>query len=134
MLDREGENFQVVGFQNFSGHYLHENQFHRRLGAPQDDAEDEVPYPFQRGPSAVNLQILYGLPAGKGGNQSTQAQDVVQVTVGQQDAVQPFEPQPALENLPLGALTAIYQKPMVLIEHHLGREVPMDGRRRCRCA
>jgi len=56
---------------------------HRRSGASQNDAKDQVVDPVERTPGAVDLQILDGLPPGEGGDESPQPQDVVQMAMGE---------------------------------------------------
>ena len=48
-----------------------------------------------------------------------QSQDVVQVTMGDQHAVQALEAQPRLQDLALGALTAVDQEAEFIVDDHL---------------
>jgi len=49
-----------------------------------------------------------------------------------QDAVQAFETRSGLQNLALGPFSTVDQEAVVFMFHDLGRQTPMDGRRRGR--
>src|SRR5574337_1079755 len=88
------------------------NQFdrHGRLGAAQNDAEQQIVNALERGLAGVQLKIVDRFPAHKGGKQARQAEDVIEVGVGDEDAVEALEADAALKNLALGAVAAIHQK------------------------
>jgi hypothetical protein len=49
------------------------------------------------------------------------------MAMGQQDFVQPLESQPAAQDLPLGALSAVDQEALVIVHHHRRGESSLDG-------
>ncbi|OQC22633.1 MAG: hypothetical protein BWX68_03063 [Verrucomicrobia bacterium ADurb.Bin063] len=62
---------------------------------------------FERVSAAVDFQAVNGFPTHEGGEQSAKPEDVVEVTVGDEDAVETLEADARLQDLPLGALSAI---------------------------
>jgi hypothetical protein len=52
----------------------------------------------------------------QGCDQTTDAEQVVEMGVGEQDAVEPTEPEPTLQQLALGALTTVHQEPAVSVQ------------------
>jgi hypothetical protein len=52
--------------------------------------------------------MVYGLPPAKGGHQTAQSQNMIQVPMGEQNFVQAAKAQTAFEELPLGSLTTVY--------------------------
>ena len=48
--------------------------------------------------------------------------------------VETFEAQPGLQDLPLGAFTAVDQEAVLVVYHHLGGETAVDGGGRSRGA
>ena len=97
-----------------------ENNLHER--------PDAVQGPF----AAIDVERRNGLPARKGRGQPSQAQDMVQVAVGEKDPVQPAETQAAPQQLALRALAAVDQEAMVLVQHHRRRQAAVNGWRRGR--
>jgi hypothetical protein len=55
---------------------------------------------------------------------------MVEMPVRDQHLVQPFEAQARFEDLALGAFAAIYQKTVLVVQHHLRGQPAMDRRRR----
>ena len=47
---------------------------------------------------------------------------MIQMSVGQQNLIEPFEAQPAVQQLALGALAAIDQESVFIMHHDLGGE------------
>ena len=94
----------------------------------------QLAHPAQRPRAAPNLHLLDGLPPAEGGRQSAQPQDVIQMAVGQQNALQPLEAQPAAEDLALRALAAVDQKTILAMHHHRRRQPALDRRGRGRSA
>ena len=70
---------------------------------------------IERGPPAENIQLVYSLPTQECGHQSTQPQDVIEMTVRQQNASQIFKASARLQDLTLCAFTAIDQKPILIM-------------------
>ena len=57
----------------------------------------------------------------------SQAEDVVQMPVREQNPIQSAEPQAAAQQLPLGALAAVDQKAVLVMLYNLCRETAMNG-------
>jgi hypothetical protein len=53
---------------------------------------------------------------------------VIKVAVSDQEAVQFSKPKPGLKDLALSAFSAIYQKTMLIMLDHLGRQPALNGR------
>jgi hypothetical protein len=104
-------------------------QRHRGLIAPKHHAVQQVVDTIQRPAAAEDLQGLDRLPAQKGAQQAAQAQYVVQVPVGQQDARQVPETHARLQDLPLGSLSAVHQKAVFIVLDNLGGEAAPRRRR-----
>ena len=102
-------------------------QGHGRISTAQHHPKDELADAFQRPTAAEDLQLFDRLPAREGRDQPCQAQDVVEVTVGDQDAVEALEAQARLEDLALGALAAVDQEAVLVVDDHLGGEAAPDG-------
>ena len=56
---------------------------------------------------AVDLYLIHHIPAQESRNESGQAQNMVQMAVGQEDLIQTFKPHTRLQDLPLGAFTTV---------------------------
>ena len=74
------------------------------------------------------MRPLARLQQRQGRDQATQAQQVVEMGVGEQDAIEPAQAEPAPEQLALGPLTAIDQEPALPVHHDQRRQPPVDGR------
>jgi len=59
---------------------------------------------------------------------------MVQVAMGDQDAVQALETQPGLQDLALGAFATVDQKTELIVDDHLAGKATVDGRGRSRSA
>ena len=87
--------------------------------ASQNDAEEEIVDPFQ-GPSAPpDLQTIDGFPAHECGKQPCQTEDVIEMTVCDQDPIETPESDPRLQDLALRPLTAIDQESVIPITYDL---------------
>jgi hypothetical protein len=53
---------------------------------------------------------------------------VVEMSMGEQDAVEPTEPEPTLKQLALGALAAVHQEPAVPMQHDERWQPSVDSR------
>ncbi len=107
---------------------------HGRLVAAQDHTVDQVMDPVEGGAAAEDIQLLDRLPAHECGHQTGQPEDMVEVTMRQQDAGQVLEPGTRLQDLALGALPTIHQKSIFIMFDDLGRESPLGRRRGSGCA
>jgi hypothetical protein len=83
---------------------------------------------FEGVASTIDFQLVDRFPAHKSGEQPGQAQDMIEMAVGDQDPVKAFETDPGLENLALGAFPAVDQEAMLIVLDHLGRQAA-PGRR-----
>ncbi len=77
---------------------------------------------------AVDVQFLQRLPAPQRAGQPAQAQDVVEVTVGEQNLVEPAETQARAQQLALRAFAAVDHE-AVLVGQHERRRKPALHRR-----
>jgi hypothetical protein len=84
--------------------------------ARAEDNSHQVSDSLQRPGPAVDLHLINGFPPAKGGSQAAQAEDMIQVAVSEQDAVQSFEPQTAAQDLALRTLTAVDEKSVLTVQ------------------
>ena len=90
-----------------------------------------TPHSTERGGTAINRYLAAGFEQSQGGNQTTEAEQVVEMGMGEQDAIEPTEPQSAFEQLTLGALATVHQEPALLVQHHQRWQPSVDGRHTC---
>jgi hypothetical protein len=64
-----------------------------RLGAPKDDTVEQVVDAAHGPMSGEEFHFFHCFPPHEGGEQTCEAEDVVKVTVGDEDFVEAFEPQ-----------------------------------------
>ena len=64
----------------------------------------------------------------QGRDQTADAEQVVEMAVGEQDRLEPAQPEAALEQLALGALAAVHQEPAVPVQDDQRRQPPVDRR------
>ena len=127
MLHREGAHGEVGRVKEHPARHRDQLHRHGRLGAAQHYLEQQVVNAVKRGSAAVDLQLLDGLPAHERGEQPAEAQDVVEVSVGDEDAVEPLEAYPRLQDLPLRALAAVHQEAVLVVLHQVGGQVAFGG-------
>ena len=84
--------------------------------------------------AGIDLELVDRLPTHERREQAGQPQDVIEVTVGDQDAVQAAETEPRSKDLPLRPLAAVDEESVVLEGNDLRRKSAMNGRRRGRRA
>ncbi|OGO10352.1 MAG: hypothetical protein A2Z66_06185 [Chloroflexi bacterium RBG_13_66_10] len=82
---------------------------------------------LERPAPGPDLEVVDRFPAGERGEKAGQPEDVVEVTVGDQNAVETAEPDSGAEDLPLSSLAAVDQETLVTVAHHLGGEAAVDG-------
>ncbi len=81
---------------------------------------------------AIDLNIIHDLPPHESGDDSRQAQDMIQVAMRQEYLIQPFKTCPRPQDLALRTFTAIHQKAIILMLHNQGGKPPVHrwrGRR-----
>ncbi|MEZ4555836.1 MAG: hypothetical protein R2854_05180 [Caldilineaceae bacterium] len=101
---------------------------------PAEDHIHQRGHAGQRGGAGEDVQFLQRFPAPQSRGQPAQAEDVVQMAVGEQDFVQAAEAEAAAQQLPLGAFAAVDHE-AVFVVHDNGRRQPaLDRRCRRRCA
>ncbi len=126
--DREGDHLEVVVFEHHAGADVDQVNRHRRARAAQHHTEDQVFDAIQRPAPTVDFQPVHGFPPRKGGDQPAQAQNVIEMAVGEQHALQTPEADPAAQNLPLRPFAAIDEKPLVAPQHDLRGQSPLNRR------
>jgi hypothetical protein len=117
--DRKGHDLEGVVLQHNPRAHLDEINLNRGFSASQHDAVDQIIHPLQRPAAAVDLKVINRFPAGEGGYQAPQAEDVVEMAVSEEDSVEPLETQTAAQYLSLGPLAAVYQKAVVSVKDDL---------------
>ena len=98
-----------------------EFQRHGRLSAAQNHRIEQVLNALKRRAPAVNFEILNGFPAHKGCKPTGQPENMVEMAVGDQDAVESFKTDPGLEYLTLRAFAAVNQKTEFIMFDHQRR-------------
>ena len=68
-----------------------------------------------------NVEPVERFPSPQGGRQPAQAQDVIEMAVRNQDAIQSFEAQTAAQELALRAFATVNHEPVFAMHHHRGR-------------
>ena len=106
----------------------------RGAGAPQDNAEEKVVDALQGPGPGPDFQRFDCFPAHERGQQAGQSENVIEVSVGDQDPVQAPESQPRTKNLSLGSFAAVDQEAVISIGDDVRRQSALDGRGRSRCA
>ena len=120
MEDRESGHGEIIRFEEDARLDLMQVEDHRRLSAAQDHIVEQVMDAVERPLAAVDVHFLDGFPAHEGGEQPCQAEDVVQVTVGDENIAQVPEADAGLQDLALGALAAVDQEAEFIVLDDLG--------------
>jgi len=107
----------MLALKNQSWFDLQHIHGHRRLGTSQHNAIDQIANAVQRMAAAVNVNLLNGFPAHEGREHACQTEDMIKVTVSQQDMVQTFEANPGFQDLPLRALATIHHETKLVMFH-----------------
>jgi len=118
---------EVVVFKNYTGFELAQVKGDGRLCAAQHDAVQQVVDASHRPASGEDFHFFHRFPAHEGGEQPAEAQNVVEVAVGDEDFVKPLESQAGFQNLPLGALAAVHEEAVFVVNDDLRREAPVNG-------
>jgi hypothetical protein len=87
MEDGKGCNGEIVFFKEDAGLDFAQVQRHRRFAPAEDNAMEQVRYTFQGLPPAVDGQFLDGFPAHEGGHEASQAEDVVEMPMREEDVL-----------------------------------------------
>ena len=92
-----------------------------------DHLGQQAPHGAERRRAAVHGEAAARFQQRQGGDQTADAEQMVEMGVGEQDAVQPTQPEPAREQLALGALAAVHQEPAPPVQDEQRRQPPIDG-------
>jgi hypothetical protein len=121
MYHREGRDCQAFSLPDGPRLDLVKVQLHLYLTTAKDNIH-EVADALQSPGATVDSQTSGCFPTGKRGDESPEAQNVVQMAVGEQDFVQAFETQAAAQNLALSSFTAVNKESAILVHDHGGGE------------
>jgi len=94
VVNRKRLDLKMVALKNQSRFDLQHIQGHRRLVTSQHNAIDQIADAVHRMAAAVNVNLFNGFPAHKGREQACQTENMIKVSVRQQDMVQPLKPTP----------------------------------------
>jgi len=86
------------------------------LAASQHNV-DQVSHPLQRPVAGIDVQFFGCFPTGKCRHNTTKSQDVIQVSVGQQNRIEALEAQAAAQQLALCALAAVDHEAPILVKN-----------------
>jgi len=86
MLDREGGNLEPCILENNALLDGDQVDLDWWASASQNNAEQEIVDAFKGPAPAPDLQSIDGFPAHEGGEKTSQAKDVIEMPVGDQDA------------------------------------------------
>ncbi len=100
------------------------------ISRPKDHVHESL-HPGNGRRAAENVQLFQGFPTAQGAGQPAQPQDVVQVAMGKEDAIQPSKAQATAQDLALSALSTVDHESVFVHHHQRGGESPVDGRSRC---
>jgi len=73
----------------------------------QHNAENQIVHPVQSMLGAVYLNLFHYLPAEKGGNKPSQTQNMVKMSMRQEDLIKSFKANTSTKDLSLCSLTTI---------------------------
>ena len=90
-------------------------------------AVQQVADTLQRVRAAVNLEAVNGFPAHEGGEQPAKPENVVEVSVGDEDAVEALKADAGLQDLALGTLAAVDQEAVLILLDEVGGQVALGG-------
>ena len=91
-------------------------------------------YTVEGGFASPNFQLGHFFPTGEGRDQSTQAQNMIEVGMGEQDFVEALEANTTAKDLTLRAFTAIHEKTVFTSQNDLGGQAAMNRGRRGGCS
>ncbi len=128
VVDREGCHRKIIRVENHARLDGDETDLHRRADTAQHHPIQQVTDTLQSRSTAVQLEELDRLPAGEGGEQPGQPQDMVQVAMRNEDAVQPLKANPRLHDLALCAFPTIDQEAVFVVHHQLCGKPTASGR------
>ena len=128
MEDREGRHREIIRLEENARLDLVQVEGHGCLPAAQHHAVEQVMDAVERPFATENIQFLDGFPAHECGEQAGQAEDVVEMTVGDENVVQVPEAEAGLQDLTLGALAAVNEEAEFVVLDDLRRK-PAPGRR-----
>ena len=78
--------------------------------------------------AAEDVQLFQCFPAAQRAGKTAQSQNVIQMAMGQEDAIETAKAQPATQELALRALATVDHEAMLVTHHQRGREAAlMEG-------
>jgi len=90
-------------------------QWHGRLVATQHHIVNQRVDTIERGAPAKDIELIDRFPSKKGTEQTAQSEDVIEVSVCEQNVVDILKPRARLQNLSLCAFAAIHQKAIFIV-------------------
>ena len=115
VVNRKCPDIEVLALENQAGFDFEHIQWHRGFGAPQYHAVDQVSDAVHCVAAAVDVDLFNRFPPHKSRKHASQTEDVVEVTMGEEDVIQAFKAHPGFEDLPLGAFAAINHKTILIV-------------------
>jgi len=76
--------------------------------------------------AAQDVDLINGLPTHKGGDKASQPQNVIEVTMREQNIIEALEANSRFEDLALGAFAAIDEEAIFFVLHHQCGQTPFD--------
>jgi hypothetical protein len=99
-----------------------------RPPARPDHLRQQAPRRPQRGAAAEEREPAARPQQSQRRGEPAQPQQMIGIGMGQQHAVQPAQPEPALQQLALRPLAAVDQEPSLAVDHDQRRQPPLDRR------
>ena len=92
-----------------------------------DHLAQEAAHRAQSGRAAIDREAAARLEQRQGGDQASEAEQVVDMGVGEKHAIEAAQPEPALQQLALGALAAVHQEPPPPVQDDERGQPALDG-------
>jgi hypothetical protein len=127
VLDRECLQTKVLVLDKVTGFDREQVNLEWGFGPAQHYPKEQVVNPLQRPGTRPDLQFIHGLPAGKGGEQTGQPENMIEVAVGNQYPIEPPKTHPGPQNLPLGAFATIDQEAVISKTYDLRAKAAVNG-------
>ncbi len=125
--DRESRYGKIVRFEEDSWLELVQIKGHRRLCSAQDYLIKQIMDAVEGPLATIYVNLINCLPAHECGEQPCQPENMVKVSMGDEDMLQVLEANAGLQDLALCALAAIDQEAKLVVLDHLGREPAFGG-------
>ena len=107
MLHRYGCDIKFIFLDNDTFFHRHECQIKGSVVAAQDNSINQIVHAAQGSFAPIYFQGIDRFPAQQGGEQSCQAQNMIEMTMRDQNTIEAFKSNPRLQNLSLGAFPTI---------------------------